>query len=88
MAKKTRKQKILADSRHVQYHLETTPAQVSHSSEKRSKIELPEFVSTSQPRTIQTTSNLQVITDIKKTAYITATIVTAQVLLYIALNRL
>ena len=87
MAKKTRKQKILADSRHVQYHLETT-AQVSYPSEKKPKLDLPDFAPTREVKTTNLSSSIQVIADIKKTAYITGVIITAQVLLYIALNGL
>ncbi|GEM_PF-3208307 len=84
--KKTRKQKILADQRHILYHLETTPAQVSHSSEKKAKLiaidyEMP------QVKTQTLTSFAYVISDIRKTAFITFSIIIAQIILFIILHR-
>ena len=87
MAKrKTRKQKILADQRHILYHLETTSAQVSHPSEKKTKLiaidyEMP------QAKTQALTSFAYVISDIRKTAFITFSIIIAQIILFIILHR-
>lgn len=88
MAKrKTRKQKILADHRHIQYHLETTPAQVSLPAEKKATLELPAF-EIPQTRTYVLPSYAYVVSDIKKTAFITFSIVTAQIVLFFVLNRI
>ena len=88
--KKTRKQKILADKRHVLYHLETSSAQVSNHTEKKIKVDLPSVLpayQTQTPRAQTLTSYAHVIKDIKKTALITGAIVTAQVILFFVLNR-
>lgn len=91
MAKrKTRKQKILADKRHVLYHLETPAAQESEPLEKKVKVDLPSVLpayQTQTPRVGTLTSYAYVIADIKKTALITGAIVTAQIILFFVLNR-
>ncbi len=83
--KKTRKQKILADKRHVLYHLEASSAQESFPTEKKIKVELP-FISQT-PRAQALTSYAYVITDIRKTALITGVIVAVQVILFFILNK-
>lgn len=88
MAKrKTRKQKILADQRHILYHLETTPAQVSHTSEKKAKLEAIDY-EMPQVKTQTLTSYAYVISDIRKTAFITFSIITAQIVFFFVLNRI
>ncbi len=83
--KKTRKQKILADSRHITYHLETNySAQVSHPTEKKSKFNLEQI---STPTTVIANSYAHVAADIKKTAFITGAILTAQIILFILINK-
>ena len=99
--KKTRKQKILADKRHVLYHLETPArlagesardrqsAQESESLEKKVKVDLPSVlpVFQTQTRSFQTGAPYaHVLADIKKTALITGAIVTAQVILFFVLK--
>lgn len=85
--KKTRKQKILADSRHIVYHLENeTSAQVSHPREKKSKLELPTLPRPSQ--TIALSSHSNVITDLRKTVIVTGVILLAQIILFIILNSM
>lgn len=85
--KKTRKQKILADSRHVTYHLETEKsAQVSLPREKKQKIELPDMPKVPQVMTLNSYSH--VITDLKKTAIVTGVILLAQIVIFIALNSM
>ena len=99
MAKrKTRKQKILADQRHILYHLETPArlasesfagrpsAQVSLPTEKKAKIELPSF-EIPQTQTHALPSYAYVVSDIKKTAFITFSIIIAQIILFIILHR-
>ncbi len=87
--KKTRKQKILADQRHVLYHLETTSAQVSLPSEK--KVSPPKAVEFELPqaRTITSLPNsyAYVLSDIRRTVFITLSIIAAQVILFIVLHR-
>ena len=83
--KKTRKQKVLADSRHVLYHLETNiSAQVSHPSEKI-KVQLAGIPQINQTQTLN--SYAHVITDIRKTALITGAILLTQIILFFVINR-
>ena len=82
--KKTRKQKILADHRHISYHLETTSAQVSHPSQKKIKVELPNVPRVAQTQTLNSYSH--VITDIKKTAFITGLMLLTQIILFVVMN--
>jgi len=85
--KKTRKQKILADSRHIVYHLENeTSAQVSYPREKKQKQEVFSIPRSNQ--TIALSSYSHVTTDIKKTATITGIILIAQIVLFIVLNSM
>lgn len=85
--KKTRKQKILADSRHIVYHLENeTSAQVSNPREKKQKLELPDMPKA--PQTITLNSYSHVITDLRKTAAVTGAILLAQIVIFIALNSM
>ncbi len=85
--KKTRKQKILADSRHIVYHLENeTSAQVSTPREKKSKIELPSITRAPQVATIS--SYPHVIKDLRKTGVVTGAILIAQIILFIVLNSI
>ena len=85
--KKTRKQKILADSRHIVYHLENeTSAQVSHPREKKSKLELPALSRPNQ--TIALSSNSHVVTDLRKTVIVTGVILLSQIILFIVLNSM
>lgn len=83
--RKTRQQKMVADQRHVTYHLETNPAQVSHPSEKKS--ELPSIKFDNTPVRTATVSYAYVKSDLRKTALVTSAIVLAQILIFIFLNR-
>ncbi len=83
--RKTREQKILADQRHILYHLETSSAQVSNTTEKKIKVELPVILQ--MPRVQTLNPYAHVIADVKKTALITGAIITAQVILFFVLNR-
>ncbi len=83
MAKKTREQKILAEKRHYLYHLENT-AQVSLPAEQKPTLKLD--LATIRPSSPQE-SYAFVITDLRKTAIITAAILITQLVLYFALNR-
>ncbi|MBI2621318.1 MAG: hypothetical protein HYW63_01560 [Candidatus Levybacteria bacterium] len=100
MAKKrTKKQKILADKRHVLYHLVTPSTQVgesvaakshsqeSSSAEKREKLQLPTF-ELPQTKSYTLSSYAYVINDIRKTAIVTGAIIIAQVVLFLVLNRM
>lgn len=86
--KKTREQKILADTRHFSYHLDTNPAQVSSSGGQKEgttstyKLNL----ATSRPST-STASYAYVSQDLRKTALITGAILITQLVIYFALNR-
>lgn len=86
--RKTRQEKILADQRHVLYHLETDSAQVSEPLEKKeAKINIMPFV---QPQTTphQTgTSYAYVVSDIRKTVFITSSIILLQITLFFVLGR-
>lgn len=84
MAKrKTREQKAIADQRHISYHLETTSAQVSIPSVKKSDFELN--IPTDKPQMVY--SYAYVTKDLRKTALITLTILTTQIVLFFVLNR-
>lgn len=80
--RKTRQEKMIADQRHVSYHLETDTAQVSVPSEKKDSftLDLPE----KRPQAI---SYSYVSKDLRKTAAVTASIIIAQIFLFIVLNR-
>ena len=87
--RKTRKQKILADQRHVLYHLETTtPAQESHPIEKETKAKLPYATPVVHTAHISTSGYAYVATDIRKTALVTGAIFATQIVLFIFLNRI
>lgn len=81
--RKTRQEKVIADHRHITYHLEPSVAQVSLPAEKKTayKIDLP----MSKTKALSYTF---VINDIRKTAIITGSIVTAQIVLFFILNRI
>jgi hypothetical protein len=85
--KKTRQQKILADSRHISYHLETSiSARESYPSEKKIKVELPNMPRSTYTQTLN--SYPHVFKDIKKTAFITGVILTVQIILFIVINSM
>lgn len=84
--KKTRHEKILADQRHVTYHLETISAQVSLPSEKKESI-TPVFSFNNRPR-VATLSYSYVLKDLRKTTTITFAILITQIILYFILNRI
>lgn len=75
---------MLADSRHVLYHLETTPAQVESPRARKPKnqdfkLDLP----VTKPIAV---SYAYVRSDLRKTALITGAIIIAQIFLFITLN--
>ncbi len=80
--RKTRQEKILADQRHITYHLEPTPAQVSIPTEKKNdfRIDFP----TSKH---QVTSYAYVAKDIRKTSMVTVSIIFFQIILFFIINR-
>ena len=83
MAKKTRAQKVLADTRHFTYHLET-PAQESSPSARKAEYKL----NLAPTRPLQGANNYAyVVTDLRKTALITGANLITQLVLYFALNR-
>lgn len=85
--KKTRQQKILADSRHISYHLETNiSARESYPSDKKIKVELPNMPRSTYTQTLN--SYPHVFKDIKKTVFITGVILTAQIILFIVINSM
>ena len=81
--RKTRQEKLVADQRHISYHLDTTPAQVSLPSEKKTQFQLD--FPTSKTHAI---SYSYVLGDIKKTSFITLSIILTQIILFIILNRI
>ena len=83
--RKTRQEKMVADQRHISYHLDISPTQVSTPSEKKSnsqtyKLDIP----TSR---VPVTTYDYVKNDLRKTAMVTAAIIIAQIFLFIILNR-
>ena len=79
--RKTRSQKLLADQRHVIYHLDL-PTQVSYPTEKKTIIK-PVFAPQHSPKI----TFAYVSSDIKKTAFITAAIITLQVTLFFSMKN-
>ena len=86
--RKTRSQKVLADTRHSLYHLETT-AQVSYPNEQKEEKQTPSaFKLNLSPATqASNMSYSYVLPDLRKTAIVTAGILIIQLVLYLALNR-
>jgi hypothetical protein len=80
--RKTRQEKMIADQRHIHYHLEPITAQ-----EKTPSVKKPS-VGNENVQTLQNHTQTYVVKDLRKTALITATIIFAQIFLYIVLNRL
>lgn len=82
--RKTRQEKRIADHRHVSYHLDTLPAEDHSPIASKSEYSLP-----NQPIHVKTKSvdYSFVAHDLKKTTIITATIILAQIFLFIILNR-
>jgi hypothetical protein len=80
--RKTRQEKMIADQRHIQYHLET-----SSSLEKTPVIKNLE-VNKSITQPTHVTSYAYVAKDLRKTLAITAAIIIAQIFLFIVLNRI
>ncbi len=87
--KKTREQKILADTRHFSYHLDTNPAKSSPSSDQKesSTSTYKLNLSPSRPNVV-TSSYAYVSQDLRKTALITGAILITQLVIYFALNRM
>lgn len=83
--KKTREQKILADQRHIVYHLETGSAQVSLPAEKKSQYPIDNLAQTQRTASISYT---YVGSDIRKTALVTVFIILAQIILFITINKI
>lgn len=83
--KKTREQKILADHRHIVYHLETGSAQVSIPAEKKTQYALE---TPSQTQKVASISYAYVRGDIRKTTLVTIFILTAQIILFFIINRI
>lgn len=81
--RKTRQEKVLADHRHITYHLEPTSAQVSFPAEKKTTHTLDLLM----PK-MRTLSYNYVISDMRKTALVTSSIITAQIVLFFILNRI
>ena len=81
--RKTRQEKMLADQRHVLYHIETSSAPLSAPSEKKQDYNLSIPVNK-----VKAVSYTHVAQDLRKTAIVTASIIIAQIVLFIALNRI
>ncbi len=81
--RKTRQQKLVADQRHLTYHLETSSAQDIPSTEKKVdssyKLNLP----SSRPHVA---TYAYVNHDLRKTGIITGFIIIAQIFLFIIIN--
>lgn len=76
--------KVLADTRHFEYHLETSAAQVKLPAEKKVDLSL-NFDTPSISKLAVSYS--YVFQDLKKTALITFSILTAQIILFFILNK-
>lgn len=83
--RKTRQEKIIADQRHVIYHLDTTPAQVNSKHGKKSEFSLDLTPTKTQATTV---SYNYVTKDLRKTTLLTSIILISQIFLFIVLNRI
>jgi len=84
--RKTRQEKMIADQRHVLYHLETaspTQSEKPRTKQESYKLEIP----TTSPKVI-TQSYAYVTADLKKTGLVTAAIIIAQIFLFIIINQM
>lgn len=79
---KTRKQKILADHRHVVYHLESSASQVKYSLDKKADSHV------NSPVSSNSATYAYVAHDLKKTGLITAIILSAQIIIFLFLHRI
>jgi len=83
--RKTRQQKLVADQRHLTYHLETISAEDLPTTGKKTvttpKIDLP----ISRP---QVSTYAYVTHDLRKTGLITGSILIAQIFLFIVINQM
>ena len=79
--RKTRNQKVLADQRHILYHLDL-PAQPSYPIEK--KPSLQSLIS----EDIQRPTYAYVLSDVKKTSLITFSIIFMQVILFFLMKKI
>lgn len=80
--RKTRQEKIVADHRHITYHLEPDTAP-----KKATSVKKTEFVMTPSHKT-QSVSYAYVTKDLRKTTFITIAIALSQIFLFIFLNRI
>jgi hypothetical protein len=80
--RKTRQEKMIADQRHIQYHLEPNTAQEKTPAVKTQNVNQVSI----QP--VHSHTQSYVAKDLRKTALITTTIIFAQIFLFIFLNRL
>ncbi len=74
---------MIADQRHVVYHLESNSAQASSLIDKKADVKIS--IPPTQTRTI---SYNYVARDLRKTTLITAAIIIAQIILLIVINRI
>ena len=79
--RKTRQEKMIADQRHVVYHLESNSAQASSPIDKKSDVKMS--IPTVQAHTV---SYNHVTHDLRKTAMVTAVVIIAQIILLIVIN--
>ena len=80
--RKTRQEKMIADQRHIHYHLEPTTAQVSTPAVKIPTIKQDSI------NIMQNSTQVYILKDLRKTILITTAIVLAQIFLYIYTNSL
>jgi hypothetical protein len=84
--RKTRQEKMIADQRHVLYHLESPsidkPAKSETKPSASYKLDMP------LPSKTVTASYTYVTADLRKTAIVTAAIIVAQIFLFIILNNM
>jgi hypothetical protein len=85
--RKTRQEKMLADQRHVLYHLDINTAQETSTRPKKPEINL-DISSVSSRPAVKTISYDYVTKDLKKTSIVTAVIILAQIILFISLSRI
>ena len=86
--RKTRQEKMVADHRHSLYHLETKTAEADTPVSRKEETPAYSYRPQHPGPTHATASYAYVAADLRKTAFISAAIIIAQIFLFITLNRI
>ena len=83
--RKTRQEKLVADHRHVTYHLDTNSVEEHPTTEKKTNSSYHLDIPASRPLA---SSYAYVSADLRKTGLITGAIIIAQIFLFIVINQM